>query len=235
MYTQRKHRYHRLKVSLYTFIGIGIIGSYFLFKQMEKEYNAIITFDDCIRAGYPITPTYPEQCKIPGKSFTNTKQVATNEVIEATSTFPEKNMNPKNTSYDIEGVHVLLQNGKADYMPQGDITSTPSTVTYFGNDLRIDVDGDQKEDATFLVTVSGSGSGTFYYLVTALNKDNGYIGTNGILLGDRIAPVTIEFKNNEIVANYLDRKVDESITTKPHVSISRRFKINNMTLEEISQ
>jgi hypothetical protein len=233
---QRRRTYHTLKLSLYTFVGLGIIVSYFFFKHIEKEYNAIITFEDCTRAGYLVIATYPEQCKIPGKTFTNTTQTATHEIVEATSTFPEKNMNPKNTSYDIEGVHVLLQNGKSVYTSSTTDTSTSSnTVEYAGNDLRIDVDGDQKEDATFLLTVRGSGSGTFYYLVTALNKDNGYVGTNGILLGDRITPLSIAFKNNEIVATYLDRKIDESMVTKPHVSVSRRFKITNMTLEEITQ
>jgi hypothetical protein len=203
---------------------------------MQIEYSSIVTFEDCIRAGYPSIPTYPEQCKIPGKVFTNTVQVASRDIVESTSTFPEKNMNPKNTSYDIEGIAILLQNGKGVYATSTSEVSSSSTVEYFGNDLRVDLNNDSKEDAAFFVTRKEVGTqDIYYYLVVALNTRDGYIGTNGILIGDRITPQSIEFKNGEMVATYLDRKPDESMKSKPTVSLSRHFKITDTTLEESTQ
>lgn len=217
----------KIKLFFYIFLVVLIIGVYFFFKRVETEYNAIRTFKECVDAGYPVITTYPEQCKIPGKVFTNVEQKASPENKEQVNGTPEKNMNPKNTSYNIEGEQIALVNGIGK--------STNTTITYFGNELRVDVDGDGKEDTAFLVTSQNAGTGNFYYLVVALNKDGEYVGTNGILLGDRIAPQTTEFRNGEIVVNYADRKIDEPVTTKPSIGVSRYFKINNDTLAEIQK
>lgn len=229
---RRDTRKSKLKLFLYVVLVIFIGGSYLFFRQVQKEYTSITTFEECVSAGYTVLPTYPEQCKIPGKIFTNNSQVATTDTVASTT--QHKNINPKNTTYDIEGQTVTLENGKAVLTSdQTEDFSSTTTVQYFGNELRVDIDGDTKEDAAFIVTSTGAGSGTFYYLVVALAKNEGYSGTNGILLGDRIAPQTTEWRNGEIVINYADRKPGEPMITKPSVGVSRYFKINNDTLVEI--
>lgn len=215
-----------VKRFLYLLVIAFLIGTFFFFRQMQREYLSIVSFQDCLDAGYPAIPGSPESCKIPGKVFINNKQTAIPDK-EIAVPLPEKNMNPKNSTYVIEGEEVTLVNGIG--------TTQGGEVKYFGNELRIDVDGDNKEDTAFLATVSGQGSGTFYYLVVALNKDGGYRGTNGILLGDRIAPQTTEFKNGEIVINYADRKLEEPMTKKPSVGVSRYFKVANDILTEIQK
>lgn len=221
-----------LKLFFSILLVVFLVGAYLFFNQIQREYVAITTFQECIDAGYQVTGAYPEQCKIPGKVFTNTKQEASVDIIEAT-TSPEKNMNPKNSSYDIEGHVITLQNGESITSDQILESSAKKIVKYFGNELRVDIDGDTKEDTAFLLTTNNSGTGTFYYLVVALNKDGGYIGTNGVFIGDRIAPQTTEFRNGEIVVNYTDRKIDEPMSAKPTLGISRYFKVMNDTLVEI--
>ncbi len=229
---RRNTRKSKLKLFLYVVLVIFIGGSYLFFRQVQKEYTSITTFEECVYAGYTVLPTYPEQCKIPGKIFTNNSQVATTDTVASTT--QHKNMNPKNTTYDIEGQTVTLENGKAVLTSdQTEDFSSTTTIQYFGNELRIDIDGDTKEDTAFIVTSTAAGSGTFYYLVVAIAKNEGYSGTNGILLGDRIAPQTTEWRNGEIVVNYADRKPGDSMTTKPSVGVSRYFKINNDALVEI--
>ena len=112
--------------------------------------------------------------------------------------------------------------------------SKPRSGDWFGASLSAigDVNGDGKEDITFLLTQSGEGSGTFYYAVVALKTDNGYIGTNGVLLGDRIAPQTTEIRNGSIIVNYADRAKNEPMTSKPSVGISKYLTIHEGILVE---
>lgn len=220
-------KYSKLKLVLYIILIIFLIGAYLFFKQIQKEYISITTFQECIDSGYPVLATYPEQCKIPGKIFINTTQVASKEIDDKKIVTPEKNMNPKNTSYDIEGEHISLENGKAVLVDK--------TINYFGNELRTDINGDGKEDTALLLTVTSPGTGTFYYLVVAINKDGGYLGTNGALIGDRIAPQTTELRNGEIVVNYTERRINEPMSVKPSIGKSRYFKVVDNTLVEISK
>ena len=97
------------------------------------------------------------------------------------------------------------------------------------------LNGDKTEDIAFLITNSSGGSGTFYYVVAAVLEADGYRGTNAMLLGDRIAPQTTEFRNGEIIVNYADRKAGEPMTTPPSVGVSKYFKITNNRLVEIKK
>jgi hypothetical protein len=108
-------------------------------------------------------------------------------------------------------------------------------IKYFGNDATGDLNGDGQPDTAFLLTYDGGGSGTFYYVVVALTTaDGGYIGTNAILLGDRIAPQTTEIKDGELIVNYADRKPSEPMSAPPSVGVSKYLKISNDALVEVS-
>src|SRR3990167_3443169 len=80
----------------------------------------------------------------------------------------------KDATYIIEGQPVKLgENG----------------VSYFGNEVKTDLDGDGIPDLAFLLTQESGGSGTFFYLVGAIQTPNNtYKGTHAVFLGDRIAP-----------------------------------------------
>jgi hypothetical protein len=137
----------------------------------------------------------------------------------------------KNTSYIIEGVSVLLTNGVSEL--EGEPGSASKTTTrYFGNDAFGDLNGDGTEDVVFLLTQSGGGSGTFYYVVAALKTGAEYQGTNAVFLGDRIAPQTTEIHGKEIVVNYADRKPNEPMTARPSMGVSKYLKVSGNALIE---
>lgn len=126
----------------------------------------------------------------------------------------------KNATYIIEGNPVTLTNGTAETATEG---SAITTVTeYFGNELRTDLNNDGREDVVFLLTQQGGGSGTFFYVVPALNTTRGYIGGTAFFLGDRIAPqnINLDEDGTTIIVNYADRKPDEPFTARPSVGVS---------------
>jgi hypothetical protein len=136
----------------------------------------------------------------------------------------------KNITYVIEEKPVTLVNGHAQVANTPD--SSSKTVTdYFGNLAKGDLNGDTIPDLAFLITQNGGGSGTFFYVVAALQTpDGGYQGTNAILLGDRIAPQTTEISNGQIIVNYADRKEGEPYSASPSVGVSKYLKVNGTRL-----
>jgi hypothetical protein len=111
-----------------------------------------------------------------------------------------------------------------------EIDGEAATTQYFGNELASDLDGDGDEDVAFVVTRETGGSGTFFYAVAALKTDDGYVGSDGYLLGDRIAPQSTNVSPNPrhvnvVVFNYADRLPDEPMTASPSVGKSVYLKI----------
>jgi len=125
----------------------------------------------------------------------------------------------QDATYFLDNQAVALKDGLAYE------TSTKTTTRYFDNEVRGDFNNDGREDIAFLLTQDSGGSGLFYYLTAALASDNGYTGLNAILLGDRIAPQTTEFKAGKIIVNYADRRAAEPMTTAPSVGVSKYFQV----------
>lgn len=135
----------------------------------------------------------------------------------------------KNATYKIDGQLVTLVNGRAE--EQTAPNSTSKTVTQiFGNEVMGDFNNDGVQDMAFIFTQTGGGSGTFYYVTVALGTPSGYSGTNSILLGDRIAPQTTEFRNGEIIVNYADRAPKDPMTVQPSIGVSKYLKIQGANL-----
>ncbi|MES2006669.1 MAG: hypothetical protein V4436_01010 [Patescibacteria group bacterium] len=147
----------------------------------------------------------------------------------------------KNAEYIIDGQRVRLVNGEAQ--TEAAPGSASKVVTkYFGNEVKTDLDLDGREDVAFIVTQNSGGSGTFYYVVAALNTTRGYVGSEAILLGDRIAPQTSEVSQNPkhkgvIVVNYAERAAGEPMTTAPSVGKSIWLKLDPGTMQfgEVAQ
>ncbi|RJQ35164.1 hypothetical protein C4568_01595 [Candidatus Parcubacteria bacterium] len=142
----------------------------------------------------------------------------------------------KNAQYVIGGQVIKLTDGVSD------IEAAPGSAShivtrYFGNDFPIDLNGDGREDVVFMLTQQAGGSGTFYYVVAALNTEaGGYIGSESFLLGDRIAPQSIELSQNPrhrdvIVVNYADRAAGEPMTAQPSVGKSVYLKLDPTTMQ----
>ena len=137
----------------------------------------------------------------------------------------------KDSTYIVDDQKVELVNGLSVQKIPDSLSAV--TTSYFGNEARGDVNEDGKEDIAFLLTQTGGGTGTFYFLAVALKRDNGYQGINSIFLGDRIAPQNTEIKNGIITVNYADRLPDQSFDEDPSVGVSRNFKVVNNILEEV--
>ncbi|MDO8536756.1 MAG: META domain-containing protein [bacterium] len=143
----------------------------------------------------------------------------------------------KNAEYVIDGKRVKLVNGVSE------IEAAPGSASkivtrYFGNEVRKDLNDDGKEDIVFLLTQEMGGSGAFFYVAAALNTDQGYIGSEALLLGDRIAPQTTESEKGKVVAvNYADRAPGESFATRPSIGKSIWLLLNpeTMQLGEVEQ
>ena len=140
----------------------------------------------------------------------------------------------KDATYSIDGAPVTLTDG-VSVTEAAPGSSAKVTTRYFGNDLSIDLDNDGRTDTVFLLTQETGGSGTFYYVVAALNTKDGYVGSDGYLLGDRIAPQTIEVSpnarhKNVIVANYADRAADEPMTAQPSIGKSVYLKLDTESM-----
>lgn len=128
----------------------------------------------------------------------------------------------KEVSFRISGQPFQMKNG----------VSTDGTVRYFGNDLRVDVDGDGAEDVAFLITQNPGGSGTFFFAVAALKRGDGYKGSDAVLIGDRIAPqTTAKGPGRSIVINYADRKPTDPMTAQPSVGKSLHLLLDPKTLQ----
>jgi len=141
----------------------------------------------------------------------------------------------KNATYVIEGQQIKLTDGVSE-MEAAPGSASKTITKYFGNEVKMDLDGDGRQDVAFILTQSGSGSGTFYYAVAALNTRRGYIGSDGYLLGDRIAPQTTEVSPNPrhqyvVVFNYADRLPGESFAAQPSVGESVYLKLDPQTMQ----
>ena len=126
-------------------------------------------------------------------------------------------------------------------------TGAKITTRYFGNEVRHDLNNDGLEDVAFLLTQETGGSGTFFYLVAALNTPNGFVGSEAYYLGDRIAPQSTNMdegltsrgtnRQNVIVVNYAERAPGEPFTTRPSIGKSVWVKLDPATMQfvEVAQ
>lgn len=151
--------------------------------------------------------------------------------IDPSPIVPTPKADIQNATYLIEGQFVTLTDGFYE------VESAPGsaikiTTRYFGNEAFGDLNGDGKEDVAFLLTQTSGGSGTFFYVVAALQTASGVEGTNAIFLGDRIAPQNTSIENGVITVNYADRNPGEPFTTQPSLGVSKYFKIENNILTE---
>lgn len=146
----------------------------------------------------------------------------------------ESVFDPKNATYAIEGDSITLINGKAEKEIAPGSASKIEVMVW--GEPTTDLKADEANDAALILTYSAGGSGTFYYIAAALQdpQSGEAIGTNAILLGDRIAPENISIDNRTIVVNYADRKSNEPMSSSPSVGITRTFEIQGTDLVEVT-
>jgi hypothetical protein len=196
-------------------------------KATELARNDIYVFALPPRWDYDYSEGYQEAQTIISGNPLKTFSIITNNKSEA--------LTPKEATYTIGTQSVTLVNG-VSIVPSAPNSQSMITTRYFGNEVTHDFDGDGRADTAFLITQNTGGSGTFYYVVIALNTARGYVGSSGILLGDRIAPQTTEMSQNPstkdvVVINYAVRKNGEPFTTKPSIGKSTWVKLDVTTMQ----
>ena len=144
----------------------------------------------------------------------------------------------KNTTYTIDGTPVTLVDGLSE-TEAAPGSAAMVTTRYFGNEVETDLNNDGREDVAFLITQEAGGTGTFFYVVAALNTESGWVGSQGFFLGDRIAPQTTEMSKddqNSIVVNYADREDGQAMSEPPSVgkSVWLKFDTETMSFGEVS-
>lgn len=171
--------------------------------------------------------------RLPTEPFTVPPSIGISKYLKITDGSLVEANSLAQITIQVDGQEVNLVNGSAK-MPAAPGSNEMVTYTYFGNEAHGDLDGNGSEDIVFLLTQSGAGSGTFFYVAAALNIDNGYVGTNAVLLGDRIAPQSTTIEDEMAVVNYQDRLPSEPFTTPPSVGISKYLKIKDGNLMEVN-
>ena len=132
----------------------------------------------------------------------------------------QSNSDPLNASYKIGDQVVTLVNGHAD-TPAAPGSSTKITTGVWGTPEIADLDSDGRADAAQVLIHDTGGSGTFYYVVAAIREDDGYRGTSGVFLGDRIEPRSIAVVDNRITVGFLGREPDDAFAAPPSVPMEQ--------------
>ncbi|KKR80184.1 MAG: hypothetical protein UU73_C0006G0012 [Candidatus Daviesbacteria bacterium GW2011_GWA1_41_61] len=54
---------------------LGVVSAIYLFGNQKEKLSGITSFDECLKAGYPVMESYPRQCKTAdGKEFVEDTQ-----------------------------------------------------------------------------------------------------------------------------------------------------------------
>jgi hypothetical protein len=78
----KKYELGRVEIAFLIIILIAAtIAGYYAWKSGNDKQASINSFDECVAAGYPVAESYPEQCFVKGKSFTNLKQQVEESVV----------------------------------------------------------------------------------------------------------------------------------------------------------
>lgn len=197
------------KIFLGVFIFIAIPCSYLYFGAVQERYTAITSFDACVKAGYTVTSTYPEECKIPGKLFTNTRQHVTEKQDTgivlgiSTSTQDVRYTEYTQATYYIEGTPVTLSNGQGILR-----TTTPGEVTssvhIVGEPIYADINSDTATDTLMVLAVTND-IRTTYYITAYVSLKTEYAGVNAVTVGTGIEGGNITYRDDHINFSYAEK------------------------------
>ena len=127
---------------------------------------------------------------------------------------PPAARHPGNATYFIGNDAVPLVAGKA--VRQAAPGSAERIETRFFSEPEWgDLDGDGEDDAAMVLLHRAGGSGSFFYVAAAIWQGEVFQGTNAVLLGDRIAPGSVQIRNGVVIVEYADRQAAEPMATAP--------------------
>lgn len=188
-------------------LGVLCVFVYTYFQKKQKEYRGITSFEECVKAGYEVTSSYPEVCKLPGKNFQNPKQ---------------KNIDGSNSHQTDEPpvekflTVPYLYNGETYYLSDSSKSTSTRRISnfrYTGSSHIADVNNDTIKDTILLLQFGSNeiASTSPYYLAASIKLNDGVAGSNIIYIDRNISIPSILFKNGMIYVNYT---INNSSTTK---------------------
>jgi len=141
---------------------------------------------------------------------------------------------PQNATYRIEDREIPLVNGLSRESIAPDSASLLET-SIWGEPYVADINDDGLTDAVVLLTQTMGGSGVFYYVAVALadGSPEVYQGSNAILLGDRIAPQTIEVRDGVVVVNFAQHAEDQPFSDPPSEAVSAYLTLTGAKLMRV--
>ena len=139
---------------------------------------------------------------------------------------------PREATYLIDGEAFALRDGQATIEREPGAASK-TVVEIFGAPVSGDLNDDGVADAAVLLVQTTGGSGTFYYLAAALNREGEFVGTEAVLIGDRIVPQRLTVRHGVVIVDYLDRRPDEAMATAPSLAQSKYLVIRGARLEDV--
>lgn len=142
-------------------------------------------------------------------------------------------VDPSNATYTIEQRKVTLSGGVLEE-PAAPGSASKTTTRLLDKRATGDLNADGKPDAAVVLTSTGGGTGTFYYLFALLGTGAGKSESTGaVLLGDRIGIDAVRVDAGKVSVDLLDRRAGEPMSTAPSVKITRIFQLKNGALTEI--
>ncbi len=153
---------------------------------------------------------------------------------ESISTTIPASVGVRNTTYSIDDQLFTLVDGRAETPVMGE-SEAKIVTTYVGNEVSVDLNQDGTPDTALIISQETGGSGTTFYLVAALTTSDGYKGSRGAFLGDRIIPEGIRLmtetdQTGVLEVRILDRKEGEAFTVEPTIQKNLRFTFDQETL-----
>lgn len=139
----------------------------------------------------------------------------------------------ENGTYTIEQRTVTLRDGVFEE-PAAPGSAAKSTIRLLNARDLGDLAGKGLRDAAVVLTQTGGGSGTFYYLAAVLSAGGGKgTATPAVLLGDRISVEGVNIASGKISVHLVVRGPSEPLAASPSVRATRTFEVKAGALSEV--
>jgi hypothetical protein len=145
---------------------------------------------------------------------------------------PVSALTPRETTYLVDGEPFTLRAGRAE-IEVAPGAASKTVVEVYGEPISGDLDGDGVPDAALLLVQTSGGSGTFYHVAAALNRNGMFFGTGAVFIGDRIAPQQLAIRHGVVIVDYADRRPGEAMTTPPSLGVSKYLVSRGEQLVEV--
>lgn len=139
---------------------------------------------------------------------------------------------PRDATYLIDDMEYVLKEGQVtiETFPGA---ASKTVLKIYGEPVSGDLDDNGAVDAAIVLVQTTGGSGTFYYVAAALNREGNFVGTRAVLVGDRITPRQLAIRYGVVFIDYADRWPGEAMAMPPSLDKSKYLAIRENRLEEI--